>query len=178
MRSLLQAALDLAVALAPHALALLRQLAQAAVMGTLFVLAVWVLCRLAPRLPAGVRCALWWLASLKLLLGLVWPAPLTLPLLPPTSSQSAAAGLARWFAPEQAAERASLPAPSLGAAATAHNLAGASISAGDHGAGWNGGEQDEKGGCEKGADDTHRRIRSHRALLSVQINLKKVGQPM
>ncbi|HVR11332.1 MAG TPA: hypothetical protein VMW75_25030, partial [Thermoanaerobaculia bacterium] len=69
MRLLLPAALHLAAPLFPAALALVRQLAQAALMGTLFVLAVWLLCRLAPRLPAGLRCALWWLASLKLLLG-------------------------------------------------------------------------------------------------------------
>ena len=73
--SLLPAALHLAAPLLPSALSLLRQLGHAALMGTLFVLAVWLLCRLAPRLPAGLRCALWWLASLKLLLGLAWPAP-------------------------------------------------------------------------------------------------------
>src|ERR1700687_1489650 len=70
MRALLQPALHLATALSAPALALLRQLAQAALLGTLFVLAVWLLCRLAPRLPAGLRCALWWLAFLKLLLRL------------------------------------------------------------------------------------------------------------
>src|SRR5260370_38212943 len=68
------------------ALTFLRHLAQASLMGTVFVLAVWLLCRLAPRLPAGLRCALWWLACLKLLLGLVWPAPLALPLLPPPAA--------------------------------------------------------------------------------------------
>ena len=94
MRALLQPALHLATALSAPALALLRQLAQAALLGTLFVLAVWLLCRLAPRLPAGLRCALWWLACLKLLLGLAWPAPLALPLLPP-----AVAAAAGWLAP-------------------------------------------------------------------------------
>src|ERR1700688_2360550 len=86
-----------AAALFASAPALLRQLAQASLMGTLFVLAVWLLCRLAPRLPAGLRCALWWLACLKLLLGLAWPAPLALPLLPP-----AAAAAAGWLAPPAA----------------------------------------------------------------------------
>jgi bla regulator protein BlaR1 len=103
MRNLLP--LLLAAPLLPVAQALLRQLAQAAVMGTLFVLAVWLLCRLAPRLPAGLRCALWWLASLKLLLGLAWPAPLTLPLLP-----AAAAPIAGWLALAPAQTRSTPPA--------------------------------------------------------------------
>ena len=32
---------------------------------------VWLACRLFPRLPAAVRCGLWWAACLKLLVGLV-----------------------------------------------------------------------------------------------------------
>src|ERR1700724_153090 len=84
--------------------ALLRQLAQASLMGTLFVLSVWLLCRLAPRLPAGLRCALWWLACLKLLLGLAWPAPVALPLLPP-----AAAAAAGWLASPAAPAQATAP---------------------------------------------------------------------
>jgi beta-lactamase regulating signal transducer with metallopeptidase domain len=113
MTTILRAALDLAAALAPHALELLGRLARAAAMGTLFVLAVWILCRLAPRLTAGLRCALWWLACLKLLLGLIWPTPLALPLLPPISGHSAAAGLVRWLASEQSTKRSQLRAPSL-----------------------------------------------------------------
>src|SRR5437667_10157188 len=50
--------------------------------GTLFILGVWAICRLFPRLPAAVRGWLWWLACLKLLIGLVWAAPLALPVLP------------------------------------------------------------------------------------------------
>lgn len=95
MRALATAALHLATTLVPPAMALVRQLAQAALWATLFALAVWVTCRLAPRLPAGVRCGLWWLVSLKLLIGLGWPAPLTLPVLPP----AAAAAAAGWLAP-------------------------------------------------------------------------------
>src|ERR1700720_2273582 len=118
----LPAALHLATAslapafLAPRAAAplaaapaLLRQLAQASLMGTLFVLAVWLLCRLAPRLPAGLRCALWWLACLKLLIGLAWPAPVALPLLPP-----AAATAAGWLAPPAAPAQATAPIPATG----------------------------------------------------------------
>jgi len=36
-----------------------------------------------PRLSAATRCLLWWLVSLQLLLGLVWHAPIALPLAPP-----------------------------------------------------------------------------------------------
>jgi Zn-dependent protease with chaperone function len=81
-------------ALGGLALPLLRHLGFAALQGALFILAVRVICRLAPRLPAGLRCTLWWLASLKLVLGLLWPAPLALPLLP----AALAAPLARWNA--------------------------------------------------------------------------------
>src|SRR5215470_19464109 len=91
MHALLAAVTQFAAALLPPAAGLVRQLAQAAALGTLFVAAVWLVCRAAPRLPAGARCALWWLASLKLVLGLVWPAPISLPL--PTS-----AALPRWAA--------------------------------------------------------------------------------
>src|ERR1700726_4490605 len=122
MHTPLPAALHLAAAslapalLAPQAAApltsapaLLRQLAQASLMGTLFVLAVWLLCRLAPRLPAGLRCALWWLACLKLLLGLAGPSPLALPLLPP-----AAAAIAGWLAPPAAPAQGTAPGPATG----------------------------------------------------------------
>ncbi len=62
-------------------------LARASVEGAIFVAAVWLVCRLVPRLPAAVRCGLWWAACLKLLLGLMPLPPVPLPLLP-------AAGLA------------------------------------------------------------------------------------
>ena len=44
--------------------------------------AIWLLCRLLPRLPARTQCVLWWLVALQAVLGLVWIAPLELPLLP------------------------------------------------------------------------------------------------
>lgn len=44
---------------------------------------LWLLCRLLPRLPATIRCALWWLIAAQLLMGLAWPAPVRLPLLQP-----------------------------------------------------------------------------------------------
>ena len=35
-------------------------------------------CRLLPRLPAAVRCMLWWLVGAQLVLGLAWHTPLQL----------------------------------------------------------------------------------------------------
>ncbi|HEY0333041.1 MAG TPA: M56 family metallopeptidase [Stenotrophomonas sp.] len=43
---------------------------------------VWLLCRFVHRLGPSARCWLWWLVSLQLLAGLVWPTPVSLPLLP------------------------------------------------------------------------------------------------
>ena len=50
--------------------------------GALFIAVIWLVCRLVPRLPAGVRCGLWWAACLKLLVGLVWISPVEVALLP------------------------------------------------------------------------------------------------
>ncbi|HSN87748.1 MAG TPA: M56 family metallopeptidase, partial [Thermoanaerobaculia bacterium] len=61
---------------------------RASFQGALFIAAVWLICRLAPRLPAAVRCGLWWAACLKLLLGLVWMSPVELPVLPAAQSHS------------------------------------------------------------------------------------------
>ncbi len=57
-------------------------LVRASLEGGLFVAAVWTVCRLVPRLPATVRCGLWWAACLKLLLGLAALPAVRLPLLP------------------------------------------------------------------------------------------------
>jgi bla regulator protein BlaR1 len=71
-----------AASAAGSAAPLLASLVRASWQGALFIAALWVLCRLAPRLPAALRCALWWAASLKLLIALAWPAPLPVALLP------------------------------------------------------------------------------------------------
>lgn len=42
---------------------------------------VMLLIRLLPRLPASARCALWWLVTLQVVLGLAWQSPIRLPLL-------------------------------------------------------------------------------------------------
>ena len=61
---------------------LLEALLRASVHGALFVGAVWAVCRLFPSLPAAVRCGLWWLACLKILVSFAWVSPVELPLLP------------------------------------------------------------------------------------------------
>jgi len=67
-----------------------RRLA-ASVQSTVLVVAVWVLCRLLPRLSAATRTALWWLVALQLVIGLLWSSPLALPLLPAASEPAIAA---------------------------------------------------------------------------------------
>ncbi len=61
---------------------LLDALLRASIQGALFVGAVWAVCRLFPSLPAGLRCGLWWLACLKILVSFAWASPVELPLLP------------------------------------------------------------------------------------------------
>ena len=63
-------------------------LLRSSLQGALFIAAVWLACRLFPRLPAAVRCGLWWAACLKLLVGLVWVSPVEIPLLPAVESLS------------------------------------------------------------------------------------------
>jgi beta-lactamase regulating signal transducer with metallopeptidase domain len=53
-------------------------------MQTIVLVAIIALAvRLLPRLPAAARSALWWLVGLQVVLGLVWQAPIRLPLLQP-----------------------------------------------------------------------------------------------
>ncbi len=68
--------------------ALAEPLLRASLQGALAVALVWAVCRLVPRLPAALRCALWWLACLRLLVALAGTAPVPVPGLP-------AGGLAR-----------------------------------------------------------------------------------
>lgn len=69
---------------------LMSRLAVASVQSLLLVAALWLLCRAWPGLPASSRSVLWWLAALQLLLGLLWPTPLELPLLPSTAAAAPA----------------------------------------------------------------------------------------
>lgn len=62
---------------------------RASLQGALAVALVWAVCRLAPRLPAAVRCGLWWLACGRLLLALAWPSAVALPVLPASRDELA-----------------------------------------------------------------------------------------
>lgn len=55
----------------------------------LLVGAILLIQRLWPRLPAATRATLWWLAALQLVLGLAWPRPLEVPLLPAPAAEAA-----------------------------------------------------------------------------------------
>lgn len=98
----------------------LDALVRASLYGGLFVAAVWAVCRLFPRLPPSLRCGLWWAACLKLVLDLVWIAPVPLALLPAETGSPAveAASLyIRNVAPSRALTPSRLispgPSPSL-----------------------------------------------------------------
>jgi hypothetical protein len=68
---------------------ILSSLVRSSFQGALVIAAVWLVCRLLPRLPATVRCGLWWLACARLLVGFLWAEPVRLALLPaPASSPS------------------------------------------------------------------------------------------
>lgn len=74
---------------------LLPRLLAASVQSTLFVVAVWALCKLLPRLSAAARAGLWWLVALQLVVGVLWSSPLALPLLPAEVVEQASAAPAR-----------------------------------------------------------------------------------
>ena len=59
--------------------------ARASLYGSVFIVLIWLVCRLVRRLPDAARCSLWWLTSFKLLLGLVLSTSIAIPLLPPVS---------------------------------------------------------------------------------------------
>ena len=63
---------------------LLYRLGCACLSGTLAIAAVYLLCRLLPRLTGTVRCWLWWLVVAKLLLSLAPLPAIPLSVLPPT----------------------------------------------------------------------------------------------
>lgn len=62
---------------------LLARLAWTSAQAVLLIGAVWLIGRLLPQLPAALRCTLWWLVGLQLILGLCWSTPLSLRVLPP-----------------------------------------------------------------------------------------------
>ena len=66
---------DLAALAAPLADAWLAAVVRASLQGGLAVAAVWLLCRLVPRLPPALTAALWWAVCLKLVVALAWGWP-------------------------------------------------------------------------------------------------------
>src|SRR5579883_390136 len=66
-------------------IALLMGLWRATWQGAILILAVAAICRIGRRIPAGVRCWLWWLASLKLLISLCSLTAIPLAVLPSSS---------------------------------------------------------------------------------------------
>ena len=74
---------------------LLGRLFWTSIQATLLIAIVLLIVRLLPRLPARIRCMLWWLVSLQLVLGLCWHAPLPLPLLAPPTAATADAPMTR-----------------------------------------------------------------------------------
>jgi len=69
---------------------LLTRLLWTSIQAALLIGAVCLAGRLWPRLSAAMRCMLWWLVGAQLLLGLLWHAPLELPLLSPAPLEAAA----------------------------------------------------------------------------------------
>ena len=65
-------------------------LVDASMAGAVVALSVWAVVAAIGRLPAAVRCALWWLVALKLLTGLIAMEPVALKVLPPASPVSSA----------------------------------------------------------------------------------------
>ena len=61
---------------------LVERLVQSSLVGAALALVVWALCRLAPGMPATLRCWLWWGVALKMLLGLLPLPAVELALLP------------------------------------------------------------------------------------------------
>jgi beta-lactamase regulating signal transducer with metallopeptidase domain len=73
---------------APALDTLAAQLLSTSVSSAMVALGVWVACRCLPGLPAAARATLWWIVALKLLVGLLWVVPVTLPVLPATWVES------------------------------------------------------------------------------------------
>lgn len=61
---------------------MIAALVRASIGGAVAVAVVWAIGRLLPRLSPAVRATLWWLATAKCLVSLVWISPLELPVLP------------------------------------------------------------------------------------------------
>ncbi|MCR6625995.1 MAG: hypothetical protein NVV67_06940 [Pseudoxanthomonas sp.] len=73
---------------------------------------VWALCRYLPRLDARTRAWLWWLVATQMVVGLVWHAPVALPLLPATPAAApVVVAMAADASTSAASTMAVMPAP-------------------------------------------------------------------
>ncbi len=70
---------------------LLIRLAWTSAQAVLLIGAVWLIGRLLPQLSPALRCTLWWLVGMQLILGLCWSSPLQLRVLAPTPQTATAA---------------------------------------------------------------------------------------
>jgi bla regulator protein BlaR1 len=70
----------------------LSSLLRASLGGALGVAFVWTVCRCSRRLSASARAMLWWCVAAKFVIGLVWFAPVTLPILPAAVATGPAVG--------------------------------------------------------------------------------------
>jgi len=68
------------------------RLAGTSIQAVALIGAVWLLCRWLPRWSPAMRCLLWWLVGLQLILGLALGRPLELPLLAPPGDSTALSG--------------------------------------------------------------------------------------
>jgi bla regulator protein blaR1 len=95
---------------------LLVRLAWTSGQAVLLIGAVWLIGRLLPQLPAALRCTLWWLVGLQLILGLCWSSPLSLRVLPPAPQVAvvmpADAALPATVVPQRLAAMHATPSPS------------------------------------------------------------------
>lgn len=72
--------------------ALVDRLIGTSIQAVVLIGAVWLLCRWLPRWSPAMRCLLWWLVGLQLMLGLALGRPLELPLLAPPGDSTALSG--------------------------------------------------------------------------------------
>jgi len=73
---------------------LLIRLAWTSAQAVLLIGALWLLGRCMPRLSPAIRCMLWWVLSVQLIVGLVVSTPVKLPLLSPASPPASIAATA------------------------------------------------------------------------------------
>jgi bla regulator protein BlaR1 len=71
-----------------------NRLAWTSIQALLLIAIVYLLGRGLPQLSAAMRCTLWWLVGAQLLLGMLWHAPLELPLLTSPAPMAAAVQVA------------------------------------------------------------------------------------